>query len=299
MNIFGLPKPQSSWTMDDVNAIEVSGDHGASTHVVVSDQFETPKMSQYPPSPRETPTRYRKEIEQVNKNIASSRRELELLKERVKSARVLFNEAMTSNSSLATAIMQQITSGTDQINVITTNLNLEMQRLIKLEDQLTRIEEEAEARARGMLCLFSQESGIYPLFVGSHKPAMQSGLKHEGPDSAYVSDIGKFERMKMWLDEHRALLLRSPPGSGKTSFAVLFTDHLLENSASATYLNASLPENRPGDGNSMNDVMERWIGDRFSPFCQKRSQPFYLIVDEAQVWYPSNAEEGTKQQLNK
>jgi len=127
---------------------------------------------------------------------------------------------------------------------------------------------------------------------------MQSGLKTEGPDSAYISDIGKFERMKMWLDGHRALLLQSPPGSGKTSFAVRFAKYLNEKGASAKYLNASFPENRPHDGNSMDSVMERQIGDRFSPFCQKRAGPYYLIVDEAQVWYPDNAKDGAKQQLN-
>ena len=126
---------------------------------------------------------------------------------------------------------------------------------------------------------------------------MQSGLQQEGPDSAYISDIAKFERMKTWLDEYRALLLRSPPGSGKTSFAVCFTEYLVDNGASAIYLNASVPENHPGDGNSMNNVMERQIGDRFSPFCKTRATPFYLIVDEAQVWYPDNAKEGVKWQL--
>ena len=127
---------------------------------------------------------------------------------------------------------------------------------------------------------------------------MQSGLKQGGPDSAYVSDIGKFELMKMWLDEHRALLLQSPPGSGKTSFAVRFTEYLVDKGASATYLNASVPENQPGNGNSMNNVMEQEIGDGFSPFCQTRTKPFYLIVDEAQVWYPNNAKEKVKNQLN-
>ncbi len=161
MNIFGLPKHTSSWTMDDDNAIEASGDHGASTHMVVSEQFETPKMPQYPPPPRETPTRYRKEIDQVKRTIVSLEREVEILRGLVESDTVLFKEAMTSNFSLATAIMQQINLKSKQINVKATNINLAMKRLIQLEDQLTRIEEEAEARARGMLSVFSQESGIY------------------------------------------------------------------------------------------------------------------------------------------
>jgi hypothetical protein len=84
-----------------------------------------------------------------------------MLRELVKSDTVLFKEAMTSNSSLATAIMQQINLKSEQINVKATNINLAMQRLIQLEDKLMRIEEEAEARTRGMLSVFSQESGIY------------------------------------------------------------------------------------------------------------------------------------------
>ena len=144
-----------------------------------------------------------------------------------------------------------------------------MQRLIWLDDQLRR-----RLRREREVCYVYVYFLKYPPFVVSHKHAMQSGLKQEGPDSAYVSDIGKFERMKMWLDEYRALLLRSPPGSVKTSFAVRFTEYLVDKGASATYLNAS-------DGNSMNNVMERQLGDRFSPFCQTRAKPFYLIVDEA------------------
>ena len=164
MNIFNLLKPESSWTMDNDNAIEVSGDHVASTRMAVLEQSETPKMPQYPPPQRETPSKYRKEIERVKRSIASLERDVEILIEGVESDRVLFKEAMTSDSSLATAIMQQITSGTDQIIVNNKKINLAMERLIQLENQSTKIEEEAEARARGMLCFFSQESGIEPPF---------------------------------------------------------------------------------------------------------------------------------------
>ena len=98
--------------------------------------------------------------------------------------------------------------------------------------------------------------------------------------------------MKKWLDEERVLLLRSPPGWGKTSFAVQFAEHLIEAGYSVKYMTAALRDNQPTDETSMNDIWATTIGDTFYQFCKSQEKPFCLIVDEAQIWYPKNAEDG-------
>ncbi len=125
-------------------------------------------------------------------------------------------------------------------------------------------------------------------FVVSPQDAIRTGLGEEGPDSGYVVDIEKFQCMKQWLDQERVLLLRSPPGSGKTSFAVHFADHLINAGYSVKYMSAALGENQPDDETSMDDIWENTIGYTFSQFCKSRKKPFYVIVDEAQIWYPMN-----------
>jgi polynucleotide 5'-kinase involved in rRNA processing len=81
---------------------------------------------------------------------------------------------------------------------------------------------------------------VNDLFSASIKNATKSSLSTEGPDAANVIDIRKFETMKAWLDIENVLLLRSPPGSGKTTFALSFAAHLHSNGFKVTYLNASL-----------------------------------------------------------
>jgi len=115
--------------MDDDNAIEVSGDHGASTHMVVSEQFETPTMPHYPPLPWKTPTRYREEIKRLKKGIASMKGEVERHKKKVESKEELFKEVITSNPSLANNLSQQITSYVDWLKVKDTEINMDKQRL--------------------------------------------------------------------------------------------------------------------------------------------------------------------------
>ncbi len=93
-------------------------------------------------------------------------------------------------------------------------------------------------------------------FVISPKDVIRTGLGEEGPDSGHVVDIDKFQRMKQWLDQERVLLLRSPPGSGKTSFAVHFVDHLIDAGYSVKYMSAALGENQPDDETSMDNIWE-------------------------------------------
>jgi len=63
----------------------------------------------------------------------------------------------------------------------------------------------------------------YCLHLAILKGYQRYGLVQEGPGSAYYdSDTNKFQLMTNWLEVEKVLLLRSPPGSGKTSFAVRF-----------------------------------------------------------------------------
>ena len=98
--------------------------------------------------------------------------------------------------------------------------------------------------------------------------------------------------MRNWLNEEKVLLLRSPPGSGKTTFAMTFTAYLLSNGFKATYLDASLSKNTPSDTRSMDDVW-RAAFESESTFPETAlGCPFgevhYVVIDEAQTWYPAN-----------
>jgi len=84
----------------------------------------------------------------------------------------------------------------------------------------------------------------FPASIGAIKTT-------EGPDIASIHVDGKFRN---WLNEEQVLPLRSPPGSGKTTFAVTFTAYLLSTGFKATYLNASLSQNTPSNTRSMDSI---------------------------------------------
>lgn len=108
--------------------------------------------------------------------------------------------------------------------------------------------------------------------------------------------------MKAWLDDENVLLLRSPPGSGKTTFALSFAAHLLSKGFKATYLNASLARSEISDTKTMDNVWQAAFesDSTFSDMCTTPSEEdHYIIIDEAQSWYPSSANDWrAQQQLN-
>lgn len=63
-------------------------------------------------------------------------------------------------------------------------------------------------------------------------------------------------------------------------------------------MSAALSQNQPDDETSMNDVWVNTIGDTFSELCTSRNKPFYLIVDEAQNWYPTDMAMKSRKELD-
>jgi len=125
-------------------------------------------------------------------------------------------------------------------------------------------------------------------------------LSTEGPDVAYIGVESKLKLMQRWLHEEKVLLLRSPPGSGKTTFALSFAAYLRSRGFKAVYLNASLSENTVSATRSMDAVW--WAAfeseQSFSQMCHKQvlsDEVYYVIIDEAQTWYPSNLSDPTAQ----
>ncbi len=93
--------------------------------------------------------------------------------------------------------------------------------------------------------------------------------------------------MQKWLNEEKVLLLRSPPGSGKTSFAVQFAVYLNDQGVTSYYLNASRHVDRLNSDASMNTVWGEQFGFTFKEILlRSRDIPIYVIIDEAQAWYP-------------
>jgi hypothetical protein len=115
------------------------------------------------------------------------------------------------------------------------------------------------------------------------------GLAQEGPDDAYVLDMNKFQLMKTWLDAEKVLLLRSPPGSGKTSFAVRFAVYLNDHVSVAYYMKASRVLERLNKGVSMDNVWKKEFRLSLQDIRRKsQDRCIYIIIDEAQAWYTAN-----------
>ena len=114
----------------------------------------------------------------------------------------------------------------------------------------------------------------------------------EGPDSAYVQDIEKFLQMKRFLDTEKVLLLQSPPGSGKTTFAIYFGAHLRRLGFSAYYFSAADFKNRVTEVRSLDAIWKDLFGLTFWEFCEAvpKDVPTYIIMDEAQTWYPASVD---------
>jgi DNA polymerase III delta prime subunit len=117
-------------------------------------------------------------------------------------------------------------------------------------------------------------------------------LSTEGLDIAYIADDAKFILIQTWLHQERVLLLRSPPGTGKTTFALAFAQYLRNNGFGATYLNASVPENTPNAMRSMDDIWQATFESELTFSEMSQTVPpndlHYVIMDEGQTWYPYN-----------
>jgi hypothetical protein len=95
--------------------------------------------------------------------------------------------------------------------------------------------------------------------------------------------------MRNWLDVERVLLLRSPPGSGKTSFAIRFAVYLNVSVSVAYFRNASRILQLLNTGMSMDDAWKEQFRLSLKDIINKsRNGHIYIIIDEGQAWYPGN-----------
>ncbi len=117
-------------------------------------------------------------------------------------------------------------------------------------------------------------------------------LGTEGIDIAYVAVTAKFQLIQKWLHEERVLLLRSPPATGKTTFAMAFIRYLKNHGFKATYLNVSLPENMPNATRTMDHLWQTTFDSEMTFSEASQSVPadetHYVVLDESQFWYPAN-----------
>lgn len=109
---------------------------------------------------------------------------------------------------------------------------------------------------------------------------------------AYVADTVKFQLIQKWLHEERVLFLRSPPGTGKTTFAMAFIRYLKDHGFKATYLNVSLPENTPNATRTMDHLWQAKFESELTFSEVSRSVPadetHYVVMDESHFWYPAS-----------
>ena len=284
MSHFLLSMDDNNNTMDLDNAMDIS-------------PVQTPKIPPYRPPMNSSPrTKLRKEIEELKHSIFEKERQLNVKQARVES---LDKECKESNN--AADVNRLLSIQTNQhIYQVTERIILQEQRLAMLEENLAKAEEEAEKRVQGKYGVFFNYPKSNVEVSVSLRDVMQSKLSTEGPDDAYVRDDHKCVLMRQMLEAEHALLLRSPPGSGKTSFAVEFTRYLRSNGFIANYVNAATSKNLVSTSRSMDTVWRAiFDGLTFSEVCErslKEEGTIYVIIDEAQAWYPANVPiEATKQ----
>jgi len=132
-------------------------------------ELQTPKMQPHQPSPRNTPTRYRREIEQVKTTIASMEKDLTSLQAKIKLRNDQFETANLTDPALAIIIMQQMTLETQEVLMTREQLILDKQRLVQLEEKLRRVKEGAEKSARYAMFMNYLKSNILRSFTqGCH-----------------------------------------------------------------------------------------------------------------------------------
>ena len=104
--------------------------------------------------------------------------------------------------------------------------------------------------------------------------------------------------MTNWLEAEKVLLLRSPPGSGKTSFAVRFAMYLNDHVSVAYFMNAAVILQRLEGGSTMDSVWKKDFRLSFHEIClRSRDRHIYIIIDEAQAWYPDGLKRTVKNQV--
>ena len=244
---------------------------------------QTPKMPfdlvPMNPSLRVSPNKLREEIEGLKAKIKEEDEDLKMLRNDYQKLK-----ADRGNPKFADALVHTLKWITQTNDTITKNKS----RLSDAKASLEKVEHEADLRNQGMIYL-SSISSLIAFILAILTEYEHVELSQEGPDSAYVLDMSKFQLMKNWLDTEKVLLLRSPPGSGKTSFAVRFAVYLNDYVSVAYFMNASRTLQCLNGGASMNDVWKKQFHLSFQDIYRKsRDRHIYIIVDEAQAWYPGN-----------
>jgi len=100
--------------------------------------------------------------------------------------------------------------------------------------------------------------------------------------------------MKNWL-EAESITANSPPGLGKTSFAVRFAMYLNDHVAVAYFMNATWTLQRLDDAASMNNVWKKDFRLSLQYLCRRsRDRNIYIIINKAQAWYPGGLKQTVK-----
>ncbi|CAG8601911.1 11686_t:CDS:2 [Ambispora leptoticha] len=165
----------------------------------------------------------------------------------------------------------------------------EKQEKARLEEQQKRLEENVRGWGKHVQELQKRLTATTAQSVASltrKRKSNELSPFDEGPDKlCHISDE-RMAKLNNYIDDNHIVLLRSPPGSGKTTLIDLFGKHLEKKGYTVVCITMLdlLEKSGHQDPISFDTFWEERTGTKWTD-CYNCSVIMYVLIDEAQILY--------------